>query len=238
MPEHLALVSTGDPDLSTTSESEEMYLITVARAVESGRPEPIPMPVVAEALLVSVTSANEMVRKLLARGLMTYEPYHGVALTSAGWAVAGRVLRTRRLWATFLAEQLGFSPAEADEQACHLEHATSAEAVDRLATFLGDPDTDPLGAPIPARGIPGIEAVPSVTLGEIPTGFEVEVLAVGVEGAAQDFLGGEGIAPGEHVSVIASSATSVLVLARSAINLTRELAGSIEVRATGRGDAR
>jgi DtxR family Mn-dependent transcriptional regulator len=236
MPEHLALVSTGDPELSATSESEEMYLITVARAVESGRPEPIPMPMVAEALLVSVTSANEMVRKLLARGLMTYEPYHGVALTQAGWTVAGRVLRTRRLWATFLAEQLGFSPAEADEQACHLEHATSAEAVDRLATFLGDPETDPLGALIPTRDLPRRQSVATVPLSEVAVGLEVEVIAVGAKPAAREFLSSEGIAPGSRIRVLATGETGVLIDAGATVNLARDLTGLIDVRPVGHPD--
>lgn len=212
-----------------------MYVITVARSIESGREEPIPMQVVADVLDVSVASANEMVRKLAARGLLTYEPYHGVGLTEAGWAVAGRVLRSRRLWATFLASQLGFSPAEADDQACHLEHATSSEAVDRLASFLGDPATDPLGAPIPgSRDV--MEKAPTVPLGEAAAGLEVEVVAVGASGAVRDFLSSEGIQPGSRIRVIAVGETGVLVDAGFPVSLARDLAGSIETRVKGRTD--
>ncbi len=213
-----------------------MYVITVARSIESGREEPIPMQVVAEALDVSVASANEMVRKLAVRGLLTYEPYRGVGLTEAGWAVAGRVLRSRRLWATFLASQLGFSPAEADDQACHLEHATSSEAVDRLASFLGDPDTDPLGAPIPTGSRDVMEKAPTVPLGEAAAGLEVEVVAVGASGAVRDFLSSEGIRPGSRIRVIAVGETGVLVDAGSPVNLARDLAQSIETRVKGRTD--
>ena len=50
-----------------TSEAEEMYLITIARAVEDGHPEPVPVSLVARELDVSAVSANQMVRKLAGR---------------------------------------------------------------------------------------------------------------------------------------------------------------------------
>ncbi len=214
-----------------------MYVITVARAVEAGQTEPIALSVIAEALLVSVASANEMVRKLASRGIMTYEPYHGAGLTEAGWVVAHRVLRTRRLWATFLASQLGFSPTEADDQACHLEHATSSEAVDRLAAFLGDPKADPLGAPIPSATDHRSDRVEHVTLNDVAAGFEAEVVAVGATGAARDFLGGEGLSVGARIAVMATGVAGVLVDGGSPVHLTRELSSLIDVRILGRRDA-
>ena len=60
---------TAEPHLSSpdsTSESEEMYLITVARAAEGGATGPIPVARVAQELEISVASANEMVKKLTA----------------------------------------------------------------------------------------------------------------------------------------------------------------------------
>jgi DtxR family Mn-dependent transcriptional regulator len=215
-----------------------MYLITVARAVESGRSEPVPLPLIAEALSVSVASGNEMVRKLAARGLMTYEPYHGVGLTTSGWEVANRVLRTRRLWATFLVGQLGFGPTEADDQACHLEHVTSMEAVDRLAEFLGEPDTDPLGCPIPTRDSSGPNRTGAVPLVEVAAGFDAEVVAVRAAGAARDFLTGEGIIVGERVAVVGSGETGVLIDAGRLVNLSRELTATIDVQVMDRSDAR
>jgi len=215
-----------------------MYVITLARAVESGRSEPIPMPVVASALDVSVASANEMVRKLASRDLVTYEPYRGVGLTAAGRAVANRVLRTRRLWATFLADQLGFSPTEADDQACQLEHATAPAAVDRLAVFLGDPETDPLGSPIPGRGSSRSVGVKATTLSEVMVGCDGEVMAIRTPGAARVFLAGEGIEVGTTVTMLASGESGVLVNARNPVSLTHELAHTIDVRVIGSGDAR
>ena len=134
---------------ASTTPSEEMYLITVALAEEEGRPSPLPLADLAQALAISPVSANQMVRRLGERGLMEYHPYRGVSLTVAGRQEAWRVLRGRRLWATFLVEHLGFTPEEADALACRLEHVTSPEAADRLGGFLGDPVVGPLGQSIP-----------------------------------------------------------------------------------------
>lgn len=98
-----------------TSEAEEMYLITVARAIEDGRTEPVSMSHIAAQLDVTGVSANQMIRKLDARGYVDYEPYRGVSLTESGRAVASSILRRRRLWGVFLSGQLGLSAARADE---------------------------------------------------------------------------------------------------------------------------
>ena len=126
-----------------------MYLITVAVAEEEGRPGPLALADLAQSLAISPVSANQMVRRLQEQGLVEYHPYHGVSLTPAGRQAARRVLRGRRLWATFLVAHLAFTPEEADALACSLEHVTPPEAADRLAQFLGDPAVGPLGRPIP-----------------------------------------------------------------------------------------
>ncbi|MCP3996629.1 MAG: hypothetical protein GY722_16460, partial [bacterium] len=50
------------PELGSTTESEQMYLITVARSEEAGNEGPVAIAKIAETLGVSVPSANEMVR--------------------------------------------------------------------------------------------------------------------------------------------------------------------------------
>lgn len=228
--EHLAEVS-ALPEPGTTTESEEMYLITVARATEDGADGPVPIAVVAKDLQVSVASANEMIRKLAGRGMLTYEPYHGVELTESGAAIARRVLRTRRLWATFLAGHLGFDPKDADDQACLFEHVTIPEATDRLAEFLGDPEVGPLGKPIPRRGS-GEAPPPTLELTDLPVGATGEVVSIdSSERAHHNFLAAEGVEPGARIKVIGSGDIAVLIeLGGRQVHLDSEIARSVVVR--------
>jgi DtxR family Mn-dependent transcriptional regulator len=225
---------TTEPDLSspgTTSESEEMYLITVARAAEEGATGPIPVAKVAQDLQISVASANEMVKKLTGRDLLEYEPYRGVTLTPLGARVAERVLRTRRLWATFLADHLGLTPQEADDQACLLEHVTLPDAVDRLADFLGDPNTGPLGKPIPSASDQTSTAVELLT--DLGIGDHGAVAAIAGPKPALSFLASEGISAGTRLTVHATGATGVLVdVGDGMVHLTADLAASITVTRT------
>lgn len=123
------------------SESSEMYLISIARLVEQGADEPIGLARLADELSILPASVNEMVHKLESEGTLAYEPYYGVSLTPAGRQIAQRVLRSRRLWETFLVEHLDVSPDEADALACRFEHVTPNEVVDRLETYLAERST-------------------------------------------------------------------------------------------------
>ena len=223
-----------EPDLSSpgsTSESEEMYLITVARATEEGATGPIPVARLAQSLTISVASANEMVKKLTGRGLLEYEPYRGVTLTPLGSRVAERVLRTRRLWASFLADHLGLTPQEADDQACLLEHVTLPDAVERLAEFLGDPATGPLGNRIPSKGS-GPVTVASTSVTDLAIGEGGDVVSIDGPRPAVSFLASEGIDVGARIRVHATGTSGVLVeVGDRMAHLTHDLASGIIVTA-------
>ncbi len=105
----------------------------------------------AKRLGVSAPSVSEMIRALVDRGLITYEPYHGVTLTSDGIRVALEVIRRHRLLELFLAEALGVPVDRVHEEAEVLEHAISEDLEERIAATLGDPRRDPHGQPIPTR---------------------------------------------------------------------------------------
>lgn len=225
MPEESAADFTGEPE---TTESEEMYLLTVVRAEESGHRGSLPVAEVADTLGVSAASANEMVRKLERRGLMTYEPYRGVDLTDAGRRIAARVLRVRRLWARFLADRLGLTPEEADALACRLEHVTPDGAADRLDRFLDHPSVDPMGHPIPRDE--GKPAAPLETLAEAPVGTAVEVVSIEGRRDTKAFLADAGIRVGAVVAVRARGDASTLVVGDVAVAIDPELAGTIAVR--------
>jgi DtxR family Mn-dependent transcriptional regulator len=236
MPEPENTENAGIPKL--TSESEEMYLITVARAVEQGHADPIPVALIARELGLSVASANEMVRKLARRCLMEYEPYRGARLTESGRAVAARVLRTRRLWSTFLATRLGLSPTSADDQACSLEHVTAPATVDRLAAHLGSPNVDPMGRRIPPSSGGGAwKAIAGLPLDEAPVGDAVEVVAINAAPAAVAYLADQGVTTGARVTLVGIGPSSLLLNAAGLVDVDRRIAHVIEVQIVGVGDA-
>src|ERR1700712_5393082 len=103
----------------------------------------------AQALQTKAASVTDMLIKLKAQKLLHYERYKGVKLTVEGRKVAITIIRKHRLWGYFLWQKLGFGWEEVHEMAEELEHVTSKKLIDRLEEFLGFPETDPHGDPIP-----------------------------------------------------------------------------------------
>ena len=103
----------------------------------------------AKAQGVSPASASAMVKKLDALGLLSHEPYRGIALTPDGERVALEVIRHHRLLELYLAETLGVDVDDVHDEADRLEHALSEELEARIDRALGYPTHDPHGDPIP-----------------------------------------------------------------------------------------
>jgi DtxR family Mn-dependent transcriptional regulator len=180
------------------SASVEHYLKAI---YELGREEQaVPLSALAKELAISMVSANEMVKKLVKRGLITYEPYKGVALTPEGRSQALTVIRRHRLWERFLADVLGLDWDRVHAEACRLEHATSALVEERLAQFLGWPETCPHGYPVPTpEGEVAREA--GIHLSEMKPGTRGVVLSVPEEPEMLQYLGGLGLVPQVEVQV-------------------------------------
>jgi DtxR family Mn-dependent transcriptional regulator len=217
----------------TTSESEEMFLITVARAVEDGHTPPVPVPLLAESLSISRVAANEMAKKLVGRGFIEYEPYHGVTLTADGTAVANRVLRRRRLWALFLSEHLGLTPTAADTVACEFEHITPGEVAGRLADFLGDPTVDPAGKPIPAAASTAPTGPSELTVADLEVGRSARVIRIAGDAAVRSFLTDQGIVDGVEIALlgIGSDHECLVEGPRGRLHLSPQIAGDVIVAA-------
>jgi len=109
----------------------------------------VPMGQLAVALGVVPGTATTMIKALAESGLVHYEPYAGVRLTTAGQKLAALVLRRHRLMELFLVRVLGMSWAEVHDEAERLEHAASDRLIDRIDAMLGRPAVDPHGDPIP-----------------------------------------------------------------------------------------
>jgi DtxR family Mn-dependent transcriptional regulator len=208
-----------------TSEAEEMYVITVARAIEDGVGPPVPVSTISRALEVSSVSANQMIKKLESADLVSYTPYKGVTLTAIGDELANTVLRNRRLWGRFLADHLGLTPAKADEVACEMEHVTPDMVADRLASFLGDPTTGPTGKPIP--GASTTEPAAMQFLSDVAVGDSVKVIAVDVEYSA--FLHAQDIIEGSEVVVLGVGTDGSMLVKNSTgtVHLAAPIAGAV-----------
>ncbi len=74
--------------------------------------------------------------------------YH---LTPRGRSAAQELVRSHRLWESFLEQELRLPPDHVHCTAERLEHVTGARLQERLAESLGDPGHDPHGEPIPDR---------------------------------------------------------------------------------------
>lgn len=103
----------------------------------------------AAALQTRPASVTDMFKKLKTQKLLLYEKYKGVKLTAEGKKLALHIVRKHRLWEYFLVDKLGFGWEEVHEMAEELEHISSRKLIDRLEEFLGFPQTDPHGDPIP-----------------------------------------------------------------------------------------
>lgn len=104
---------------------------------------------IAESLSVSPGTVTSMLKTLKDSGLAQYTPYEGVRLTEAGQALALRVIRRHRLIELFLVRTLNLTWDEVHEEAENMEHAVSDLLIDRIDEFLGRPEADPHGDPIP-----------------------------------------------------------------------------------------
>jgi DtxR family Mn-dependent transcriptional regulator len=104
---------------------------------------------IAAALNTKAASVTDMLKKLADKDLINYTRYQGVSLTANGKKIAISIIRKHRLWEYFLVEKLHFKWDEVHDVAEELEHISSKELIDRLDDFMGNPQYDPHGDPIP-----------------------------------------------------------------------------------------
>ncbi|MCU1410185.1 MAG: metal-dependent transcriptional regulator [Rhodoglobus sp.] len=114
------------------------------------QPEPITSGALAARLGLAASSVTEMVKKLVAQGLVVHEPYGAIELSRDGTALALRMIRRHRLIETWLVDHIGYTWDEVHDEAEVLEHAMSDRLLDALDAQLGHPVRDPHGDPIPA----------------------------------------------------------------------------------------
>ncbi len=134
--------------MSTHSFTEENYLKLIYALASRGADE-VSTNALAEVTATRAASVTDMLKRLADKELIHYRKYQGVRLTDEGERLALKIIRRHRLWEVFLVDKLGFGWDQVHEMAEELEHVRSDELMERLDTFLGNPQFDPHGDPIP-----------------------------------------------------------------------------------------
>lgn len=140
---------------------------------------------IAKEVSATAASVTDMLKKLQQKKIITYEKYKGVRLTKEGEKLAKSVVRKHRLWEVFLVDKLGYSWDKIHDIAEQLEHIHSDELIDKLDKFLGHPQFDPHGDPIPDSA-GNIKAIRQILLANTKKGMKGKV--VGVKDSSSKFL--------------------------------------------------
>lgn len=183
-------------ELSAPAEDYLKAIYEIGRDTEAAATNDI-----AERLAIAPASVTGMVRRLADQGLVSYERYRGVRLTAEGRRAALRTIRRHRIIEAYLARALGYPWDRVHEEAERLEHAASDELIDRMAAAIGEPATDPHGAPIPSRD-GTIDERRHASLADLRPGARARVVRVGDEDAEMlRYLDELGLRPGVAVTL-------------------------------------
>jgi DtxR family Mn-dependent transcriptional regulator len=128
------------------SEQVEEYLETIYDI--AGKEGAARTTAIAKCLNLSPASVTEAMQNMAQNGLVDYEPYKGVTLTSAGLEIATKIKRKHRLLEVFLTDILHIDKNKAHVEACKMEHDISDETGDALCKMLNAPARCPHGSPI------------------------------------------------------------------------------------------
>lgn len=169
------------PVISFTVENYLKTIYQLSQKTEGG----VHTNAISEALGTKAATVSDMLKKLDSQKLINYKKYQGVHLTAKGRATAINIIRKHRLWEVFLVEKLDFKWDEVHELAEELEHIDSEELINRLEDFLGNPQFDPHGDPIPDKN-GHIHRREQVALTEVREGDMGYV--TGVRDSSKEFL--------------------------------------------------
>jgi len=116
------------------SASLEDYLQVIFHLEESNRVARAKE--IADQMSVQRASVTGALKALANRGLINYSPYSHITLTAEGRYIAHDIVRRHNTLREFFIATLQLDPQQAEANACRIEHAIDAVAVDRLVHFL------------------------------------------------------------------------------------------------------
>lgn len=217
------------------SEVSQDYLKVIWSAQEWGG-EPATATEIANRFGTTKANVTEVLKRLDELGLIVRVPYRPPVLTEEGEALALAMVRRHRLIETFLVESLGYGWDEVHDEAETLEHAASDLLIDRIDAFLGRPETDPHGDPIPGPDGQIESHESSVLLAEAAPGA-YEVLRVSdADPSVLAVLAEVGVRPGICVEVVEAEPEVTVRVAERTASVDPGPASAVYLRPAGRRD--
>lgn len=168
-----------DVFVNVTSLTVENYLKAILQISLQSDSEWISTGELAKYMNVAPGTVTSMLKTLKHSKLVEYRPYEGACLTESGKQSAIRVLRRHRLIELFLFQTLKLTWDQIHAEAENMEHAVSDFLVDHIDEYLGFPETDPHGDPIPSIDGQMRRAYPNLTtLAACQPGTHVKIVQV------------------------------------------------------------
>ncbi|MFC1620088.1 metal-dependent transcriptional regulator [Candidatus Neomarinimicrobiota bacterium] len=158
-----------------------------------------------------------------------------VVFTDQGRERARNLIRRHRLAQRLLMDVLDVSEQESEDLACRFEHILSEEVTEKVAAFLGHPQVDPNGKPIPAGEIPPESAeymaplIHRLTRLEVGKSARVAFLTPSFH-KRFDRLAAFGINPGAELNLHQRRPAFVVRVGETELALDPEIANEIFVR--------
>ena len=185
------------------TKSEEDHLKAIYHLSERNNIVSISTNSLAEHLQIKAASVSDMLKKLSQKGWVNYVKYNGSSLTKEGQKIALTIIRKHRLWETFLVKKLHFNWDEVHEIAEQLEHIKSEQLIDKLTSYLGNPEYDPHGDPIPNKEGIINDHRKSILLTELKSNEEGIIVGVNDSSSALlQYLSNENLVLGTHIKII------------------------------------
>ncbi len=132
-----------------TSLTEENYLKALFNLSEED--EKVSVKQLAQVLEIKMPTVTSMMKRLSEKGLVHYESYKPLKLTSQGRIQAALIIRKHRLTEMYLVEKMGFGWEEVHRIAEEVEHIHVPAFFEKMDELLGYPRVDPHGSPIPDK---------------------------------------------------------------------------------------
>lgn len=116
------------------SANMEDYLETIYFQDMEGHPAKVKH--IADSMGVSKPSVTEALSVLQDRGLVLHQKYGDIELTDKGRRTADKIYRRHKMFKQLFEEVLSIPSAQAEDDACKVEHLVSEKTVDHVEKFL------------------------------------------------------------------------------------------------------